>query len=156
MAEFNARIKNKRDTSANWTVKDPVLLNGETIIVDTASGGVRKKIGDGKKKYSQLPFDDENILTEISKKGDASFTIEATLFGHLWENARQELQIPELTAGQNGVIGLSQACTEEEILTAAAEAGLYVRDQGDGVLLIGANGTVPEKFDIPVTIVVLG
>lgn len=56
---FNTRIKNKRDTSANWTSKNPVLLNGELIIVDTASGETRFKIGDGTKKYSQLPFQDE-------------------------------------------------------------------------------------------------
>lgn len=56
---FNTRIKNKRDTSVNWTSKDPVLLDGELIIVDTASGETRFKIGDGTKKYSQLPFQDE-------------------------------------------------------------------------------------------------
>lgn len=56
---FNTRIKNKRDTSANWTSKDPVLLDGELIIVDTASSETRFKIGDGTKKYSQLPFQDE-------------------------------------------------------------------------------------------------
>lgn len=56
---FNTRIKNKRDTSANWTSRDPVLLNGELIIVDTASGETRFKIGDGAKRYSQLPFQDE-------------------------------------------------------------------------------------------------
>lgn len=56
---FHTRIKNKRDTSANWTSKDPVLLDGELIIVDTASGETRFKIGDGTKKYSQLPFQDE-------------------------------------------------------------------------------------------------
>lgn len=36
--EFDARVKFKRDTSANWTANNPVLLNGEMIIVDTASG----------------------------------------------------------------------------------------------------------------------
>ena len=46
MAEYNARIRQKRDTSANWTAKDPILLDGEIIIVDTASGSVRKKVGD--------------------------------------------------------------------------------------------------------------
>ena len=56
---FNTRIKNKRDTSANWTSKDPVLLDGELIVVDTASGETRFKIGDGAKRYSQLPFQDE-------------------------------------------------------------------------------------------------
>ena len=49
---LNARIKNKRDTSANWTANDPVLLNGEIIIVDTAAGDVRYQVGDGSKQYS--------------------------------------------------------------------------------------------------------
>ena len=63
---YNARVKNKRDTSANWTANDPVLLNGEIIIVDTASGEVRYKVGDGVKKYSQLPFSDEAVKALIS------------------------------------------------------------------------------------------
>jgi len=37
MAEYNARIRQKRDTSANWTAKDPILLDGEIIIVDIAA-----------------------------------------------------------------------------------------------------------------------
>ena len=63
---YNARVKNKRDTSANWTTNDPVLLKGEIIIVDTASGEVRYKIGDGVKKYSTLPFSDEAVKALIS------------------------------------------------------------------------------------------
>ena len=65
---YNARVKNKRDTSANWTANDPVLLNGEVIIVDTAAGNVRYKVGDGSKKYSQLPFADEAIIASIPTK----------------------------------------------------------------------------------------
>ena len=79
MAEYNARIRQKRDTSANWTAKDPILLDGEIIIVDTASGSVRKKVGDGTKKYSQLPFDDEEMLTALAEKCDASNAVTATL-----------------------------------------------------------------------------
>lgn len=67
---FDARVKWKRDTSANWTSNDPVLLNGEIIIVDTSSGETRFKIGDGIKKYSQLPFEDEAVRNLISSKVD--------------------------------------------------------------------------------------
>lgn len=56
---FKTRIKQRRDTSANWESKNPVLLNGEVIIVDTANGETRTKTGDGTKTYTQLPFDDE-------------------------------------------------------------------------------------------------
>ena len=62
--EFDARVKFKRDTSANWTANNPVLLNGEMIIVDTASGEKRTKTGDGTKTYTQLPFDDEAIYNK--------------------------------------------------------------------------------------------
>ena len=65
----NIRTRHTRDTSANWTKYDPVLLSGEIIIVDTASGEVRYKVGDGVKKYSQLPFDDEAVRALIDAHG---------------------------------------------------------------------------------------
>lgn len=68
MAEFEARVRNKRDTSANWTAADPVLLDGEEIIVYTDSGEVRKKIGDGVHRYTQLPFMDEKLRAMIDGK----------------------------------------------------------------------------------------
>lgn len=68
---LNARLPHSRDTSANWTQYNPVLLNGEIIIVDTAEGEVRYKVGDGTKRYSQLPFDDEAIKTLINGKMQA-------------------------------------------------------------------------------------
>ena len=63
--EFNTRIKFKRDTSSNWTSKNPVILNGEIILVDTDSGELRAKVGDGVKSYTQLPFSDEVIRNLI-------------------------------------------------------------------------------------------
>lgn len=65
---LNTRLKLKRDTSANWTSNNPILLNGEIIIIDTAEGEVRFKIGDGVKTYTQLPFEDEVIRSLISNK----------------------------------------------------------------------------------------
>lgn len=65
--EFNTRIKFKRDTSSNWTNKNPIILNGEIILIDTDSGELRAKVGDGSKTYTQLPFSDEvirNLVTE--------------------------------------------------------------------------------------------
>lgn len=56
---FHTRVKNKRDTEANWKSKNPVLLDGEIIIVTTTSGDTRFKVGDGKKTYNQLPFQDQ-------------------------------------------------------------------------------------------------
>lgn len=68
MSNFNARIKLKRDTAVNWTVNNPVLLNGEIILIDTDSGELRAKIGDGTKTYTQLPFTDEILRNLITNK----------------------------------------------------------------------------------------
>lgn len=70
--QFNARIRWKRDTSANWTTNNPVLLNGEIIIVDTDSGEMRFKIGDGVKTYTQLPFEDEAVRNLINNTFEAA------------------------------------------------------------------------------------
>lgn len=64
--EFLTRVQNKRDTSANWTKNNPVILNGEIILVDTAEGELRAKIGDGTKTYTQLPFSDEALKSLIN------------------------------------------------------------------------------------------
>ena len=154
MAEFNTRIRFKRDTSANWTSYNPVLLNGEIIIVDTASGSVRMKVGDGKKTYSQLPFEDEDMLNAIAGKCDASEAINATLTSAGWANGQQTIAVSGLGATQNGVIGLAQSITDEQ-LTAAAEGELYICGQAAGSVTIAASGTIPA-CDIPVVIILLG
>ena len=64
--EFLSRTQNKRDTSANWTKNNPIILNGEIILVDTAEGELREKIGDGTKTYTQLPFSDEVLKSLIN------------------------------------------------------------------------------------------
>ena len=72
---INARIALKRDTSANWTNYNPVLLNGELILVDT-DNGLRAKIGDGIKTYTQLPFTDEALralITDVDNSNSAVF-----------------------------------------------------------------------------------
>lgn len=74
MSSFNkVRVKNKRDTAANWETNNPVLLNGELIIVDTNAGDVRFKIGDGAKTYTQLPFQDESLYNALSGKATEEY-----------------------------------------------------------------------------------
>lgn len=71
---LNVRIALKRDTSANWTTANPVLLNGEIILVDTADGQLRAKVGNGVKTYTQLPFTDEALralITDVDNNNSA-------------------------------------------------------------------------------------
>lgn len=82
--EFNVRIQLKRDTDANWRAKDPKLLAGEMVFVDTNSGEVRTKVGDGTKKYSALPFTDEVLRNLVSDSSKPAFYFE----GSIGENYR--------------------------------------------------------------------
>ena len=52
--EINTCITNKRDSNLNWEVNNPVILNGEIIIVDHETQGLKLKIGDGTSRYSSL------------------------------------------------------------------------------------------------------
>ena len=75
--QFNSRIQWKKDTSANWTKNNPVLLNGEIAIVVTNTGETRFKIGDGTSAYTALPFQDEAVralITAADDKIDAHIT----------------------------------------------------------------------------------
>src|SRR5699024_1442633 len=53
------------DTVANWESNNPILLDGEIIIVDIGEGETRFKIGDGTSTYTQLPFQDEYVINQI-------------------------------------------------------------------------------------------
>lgn len=78
--EFQTRIQTKRNTDDGWRkweeeqLNDPnnpapgVLLEGEEILVLTKQKELRRKIGDGVKRYTQLPFTDENLRALISEQ----------------------------------------------------------------------------------------
>lgn len=66
--KMNGRVQNKRDTAANWTKNNPILLDGEMALVVTNAGEVRRKIGDGVKHFVELPFDDEVLRSLVSTK----------------------------------------------------------------------------------------
>ena len=71
---LEARIRLKKDTASNWESANPVLLDGEQIVVITSAGETRYKVGDGTKTYTQLPFTDEPIRNLISEKSSVSFS----------------------------------------------------------------------------------
>lgn len=62
---IQATVKNRTDTAANWTSKNPVLAEGEIIVVQTSAGETRLKIGDGVKTFTQLPYIDEQIYNNV-------------------------------------------------------------------------------------------
>lgn len=67
---LNVRMRQRRDTQENWEKNNPILLNGEIALVDTVSGELRMKIGDGANRYSVLPFNDDALRLLIDTKQD--------------------------------------------------------------------------------------
>ena len=80
---FNARVQMKRDTSANWTSNNPVLLQGEIIIVDTDAGEVRFKVGNGTSTYTQLPYTDEAIISRMLSLSGGTMTGNINMNGNV-------------------------------------------------------------------------
>lgn len=62
---INVRLKHKRDTAANWTSKNPVLLDGEIVLVDD-DGTLRIKMGDGVTSFTLLPYYDAPMTAHIA------------------------------------------------------------------------------------------
>lgn len=84
------------------------------------------------------PFDDEEMLTALAEKCDASSAVTATLTAAGWASGQQTLTIAGLGATQNGVIGLSQSITDEQ-LSAASEAEMYICGQAAGSVTIAGK-----------------
>jgi hypothetical protein len=62
---------NRRDTEANWISINPIVANGELIIVDTDEG-IKIKIGDGDSHFNDLKYVDKPITDALSQKADKS------------------------------------------------------------------------------------
>ena len=60
---------NRRDTEANWQLINPIVANGEQIIVDTTNG-IKIKIGDGVNHFNDLEYVDKPITDILSQKAD--------------------------------------------------------------------------------------
>lgn len=56
LCQLNSRLKIKRDTSLNWSNNNPILLDGEMILVQMSDGTIEIKFGDGITEYKDLPF----------------------------------------------------------------------------------------------------
>ena len=85
---------------------------------------------------------------------DGSIAVTATLFASGWSSlGSQTLTINGLGADANGMIGLSQGASQEQIY-AAMDANLYISGQSENSLSITAAGAIPI-IDIPVVVVMM-
>lgn len=64
--DFNARVSNKIDSLENWENNNPVLLEGEIIIINSPDGQ-KIKIGNGTNNFKDLPLYNIDILNKFKQ-----------------------------------------------------------------------------------------
>lgn len=128
---IQATVKNRTDTAANWTQKNPVLAEGEIIVVQTSAGETRLKIGDGVKTFTQLPYTDEqiynNVVTSVNgQTGDITMnSIEytaQTLTDEQKKQARDNIDAASNDFVINATLAGSDTCTLDKTYAQIREA----------------------------------
>ncbi len=69
---LNVQIKNRVDTSANWTSNNPILLSGE-IGIENDTGKI--KVGDGTSNWNSLSYEIGTKVPENAKFTDTIYTL---------------------------------------------------------------------------------
>lgn len=116
--------------------------------------------------YAYLTPDDGGFYIDAEQNGEqkririnppssgGSTAVTSTLLASGWSSGKQALAIEGVTADSNGVIGVTQDITDEQ-MEAAKNAELYVCAQGAGSLTVTVLGETPT-CDIPVVVVLIG
>lgn len=69
---LSVQIKNRYDTSANWTYNNPILLSGE-IGIENDTGKI--KVGDGTSNWNSLSYEIGTKVPENAKFTDTIYTL---------------------------------------------------------------------------------
>ncbi len=64
MSTISTHIQSRGDTEENWKLKDPILLKNEVAYTINEPNLNKYKIGDGKSKWSALPYAIDNYLSK--------------------------------------------------------------------------------------------
>lgn len=151
---FNTRVKNKRDTAANWEAVATTFqpLDGELIIVDTSAGKTRFKVGryDTAKGrllyYNEIPFADEYLYNDLNESQ-----------GKIYDKLKgiDDKSIIEMTLEPSN--GSSKVCVYHIGLWQFPKTGLYkihLTQHGTTTDLFKVfarktkdDGTLPEDFN---------
>lgn len=140
-----AQIKQRSDTAANWTAKNPIISDGELIIVTTNAGEKRFKVGDGEKTFTQLPYADENILSKIKNytAGDGINISDAGVISSTGGGSGSDVFVIEIDESNNIITPF------DDIKNAIQNHRILIRSNNDFTApLIGAYYTTTDHDDV--------
>lgn len=89
MSSVYSRVRNQKYTDAIWSQLNPVLLDGEVILVELETG-IQIKVGDGVTSYTDLPFIDgevrelfRNMLSDHISSADEGKVLGIDQYGNI-------------------------------------------------------------------------
>lgn len=121
--------KHRRGTTEQWATSDSIIYDGEIVVEKSNDGYIHLKVGDGTKKFSELPYMNIPGYALVTKKisielpsanweGNSSPYSQTVEIADITENSKVDLQVtPEQ---------LSWLQDAEISLVAKNENGLYV------------------------------
>ena len=113
-------LKHRRGTTEQWLTSDAIIYDGEIVVEKTDDGYTRLKVGDGTKKFSELPYMNMPGYALVTKKisielpaasweGNSSPYSQTVEIADITENSKIDIQLtPEqLTWLQDEEISLT-------------------------------------------------
>ena len=129
------------------------ILKGDSSRIDTSITSFH----DG---YAYFTPDDGGFYIDSEDNGvqnririnRPTVIVPATVDATKWVDNKQTISVTGLSASSNGIISVAQNITDEQ-MESAKSAELHAVEQGDGYLVVEANGVVPS-IDIPVSVAI--
>lgn len=130
MADY-VKIKIRRDTTANWIAKNPVLALGEIGADMTLH---RIKVGDGVKTWTELPFSDEDIIDNLT-----STRTDAALSANQGRALKNEIQAVVASGGVAVIDNLTSTSTTAAL---SANQGRVLKSEIEAIVSAGGTPVV--------------
>lgn len=141
---INVRIKDRSDTEANWTSKNPVLLKGERAITD---GTGKYKIGDGKNTWSALPYYEAMTSADRTKlNGIASGANKTTVDSSLSSSSTNPVQNKVVNSALAGKSNTSHTHDLSTMINTLSTGGSTPTDEDYFVSQYAGGGTTTTTY----------
>lgn len=141
---INVRIKDRSDTEANWTSKNPVLLKGERAITD---GTGKYKIGDGKNTWSALPYYEAMTSADRTKlNGIASGANKTTVDSSLSSSSTNPVQNKVVNSALAGKSNTNHTHDLSTMINTLSTGGSTPTDEDYFVSQYAGGGTTTTTY----------
>ena len=141
---INAKHQQRHDTEANWTSKNPVLLDGEMGFV---TGTQKYKIGDGTSKWSTLAYHTSLTDTEKSKlDGIATGANKTTVDSALSSTSTNPVQNKVINTALSGKANTNHSHDLSAMINGLSEATATPSDTDYFVSQYAGGGTTNTSY----------